>query len=140
MKMDESRRSKWIAVLVLVVAGGLFGRSMVHQIAANNDDRLAAKDEAVSETVSTAGLYGLHTQCAQECRERGDVSGAIWHERILARMRGEAVDDSVILEDAGEVDAPQGVETASRPNRSLEDPTHPHPLTARVETVGSFDR
>ena len=139
--MEESRRSKWIAVLVLVVAGGLFGRSMMGLIAADNERvAAAAHGETVSETVSTAGLYGLHTQCAQECRERGDVSGAIWHERILARMRGEPVDESVILDDAGDVDGPRAPETASRPTQSLEDPTHPPRPTARVDADGAIAR
>jgi hypothetical protein len=138
--MEESRRSKWIAVLVLVVAGGLFGRSMMGMIAEDNDRVAAAKGDAVSETVSNAGLYGLHTQCAQECRDRGDVSGAIWHERILARMRGEAVDDSVLLDDAGDVDLQRASETTASARQSLDDPTHSYRPTARVDADAAVGR
>jgi len=85
-------------VLVLVIAGGLFCRSMLGQIAADDDRAFAAAPkELEATTVSAGGLYELHTHCAKECRNRGDLTGAEWHERILARMRGEKVDDSVIL-------------------------------------------
>jgi hypothetical protein len=126
--MEDTKRAKWIAVLVLVVAGGLFGRSMARQII-EDDDRAVAVNPKEVETISTGGLYELHTRCARDCRDRGDLPGATWHERILARLRGEQVDESVSLDDADQ-DAPPA------PQRSLEDPTHPGRTTAQADTDG----
>jgi hypothetical protein len=131
--VDDTKRAKWIAVLVLVVAGGLFGRSMAHQIA---DEQQADPIRAnASETLSTGGLYALHTQCAQHCRQRGDVSGALWHERILAHIRGEYVDESANLDDAGEAWRQNGSQPPSS-KQSLEDPTHPRHASAEADAGG----
>jgi len=129
--VDDTNRGKWIAVLVLIVAGVLFGRSMASQMA--DQERADAIGMKASETISTGGLYALHTQCAQQCRERGDASGAKWHEQILARMRGDAVDDSVNLDDAGEVSPEFPLPPKSRTD-ALRDPTHVPGVNARVDT------
>ena len=131
--MEDTKRAKWIAVLVLVVAAGLFGRSMIGQVAADNDRSVAVGLKDSETTISTAGLYELHTHCAQVCRDEGDLSGAAWHERILAHMRGEKVDDSVNLDDAGDVEA-------QRAPQSLVDPTHPGRTTARADVDGVLGR
>ena len=61
--MEDTKRAKWIAVLVLVIAGGLFCRSMLSQIAADDDRAFAAgPKELEATTVSAGGLYELHTR------------------------------------------------------------------------------
>jgi len=128
--VDDSKRGKWIAVLVLIVAGGLFGRSMAHQMA--DLEQTDPASSRSSETVSAGGLYALHTQCAQQCRERGDVLGAQWHERILAHIRGESVDESANLDEAGEA-APQDLPPATSSKQSLRDPTHVPGVNVRAD-------
>jgi hypothetical protein len=129
--VEDTKRAKWIAVLVLVIAGGLFCRSMLGQIAADDDREIAAGPaESEATMVSTGGLYELHTHCAKECRDRGDLSGAEWHERILAHLRGEKVDDSVILEDTGEVRTRQDTPTPLPPGAPMEDPAQRQRTTA----------
>jgi hypothetical protein len=129
--VEDTKRAKSIAVLVLVIAGGLFCRSMLGQIAADDDRAFAAgPKELEATTVSAGGLYELHTHCAKECRNRGDLTGAEWHERILARMRGEKVDDSIILEDTGGVHTHQASPTLLPPGSPVEDPAHRQRTTA----------
>jgi len=129
--VEDTKRAKWIAVLVLVIAGGLFCRSMLSQIAADDDRAFAAgPKELEATTVSTGGLYALHTHCANECRGRGDLTGAEWHERILAHLRGEKVDDPVILEGTSGLHNHQRSPTPLPPGAPMEDPAHRQPTTA----------